>query len=302
MTLATQGPRPLVSITIPTLNSSRTLGRAIQSIRAQTYTNIEIIIVDGGSTDGTVEIALEQSDKVIHCSKALLAARLEGISQSHGEIIALIDSDQVLSKDCIERAVREIDRFDMICLGEETLHPDRRLAQLIQLSRDLVQSNLRAYLNPWSGLLIPRIFRASLLHQSIKAIPSVSLDFVTDRDHQILFLECYRNSESVGFLQGAIRHDDLLSVIDLIRKAGHWGWGSGLLNGFGLYPELLRARYQVRLPPSSSANPFRTTTRGELQKILGANAIAIVKGIPYEFFFRLGSTYGRCLMRRLKRG
>lgn len=303
MTAASQAPDdPLVSISIPTLNSARTLGRTIQSIRTQTYSNIEIIVVDGGSTDGTLEIALKQSDRVIHCSKPLLAARLEGIRQSHGEILGLIDSDQVLSSDCVERAVEEIGRFDMVCLGEETLYPERWLAQLIQSSRDLVQSNLKVYLNPWSGLLLPRIFRATLLRNAIKAIPLAALDFVTDRDHQILFFECYRLSVSVGFLQGAIWHDDLLSVIDLIRKAGHWGWGAGLLKGCGLYPELLRARYRFRLPDPYAATLPPNTTQGELWKILSANAITVLKGIPYEFFFRLGSMSGHFLIRRLMHG
>lgn len=286
-----QTPKPLVSISIPTLNSARTLERTLESIRAQTYRNTETVVIDGGSTDDTLDIAHRQSVRVVHCSRPLLAARLEGIRQSRGEYLGLIDSDQVLAQDCIERAVGELGRFDMVCLGEGTLHPDRWLARLLQLSRDQVQSNLKAYLNPWSGLLIPRMFRASLLQRAIESIPPASIDFVTDRDHQILFLECYRLSRSVSFLPDAVWHDDLYSVIDLLRKAGHWGWGAGLLKGRGLYPELLNTRYQFRRPNQEGSAPFRT----EPWDIIGANAVAVLKGIPYEFWFQLGTIRGLLL-------
>ena len=57
---------PLVSVIIPTYNSSRTLEKCLESIKNQTYKNIEIIVVDNNSTDNTKEIAKKFADKAIN--------------------------------------------------------------------------------------------------------------------------------------------------------------------------------------------------------------------------------------------
>ena len=56
---------PLVSVIIPTYKSSRTLEKCLESIKNQTYKNIEIIVVDNNSTDNTKEIAKKFTQKVI---------------------------------------------------------------------------------------------------------------------------------------------------------------------------------------------------------------------------------------------
>lgn len=57
---------PLVSIIIPTYNSAKTLEICLQAIKAQSYQNIEIIVVDNNSLDETKEIAQKYADKVIN--------------------------------------------------------------------------------------------------------------------------------------------------------------------------------------------------------------------------------------------
>jgi glycosyltransferase involved in cell wall biosynthesis len=56
---------PLVSVVIPTFNSERFLERCLRSVKAQSYSNIETIVVDNYSTDGTREIAQSQGARVI---------------------------------------------------------------------------------------------------------------------------------------------------------------------------------------------------------------------------------------------
>jgi glycosyltransferase involved in cell wall biosynthesis len=56
----------LVSVIIPTYNSSRTLEKCLESIKNQSYKNIEIIVVDNNSKDNTKEIALKFTDKVFN--------------------------------------------------------------------------------------------------------------------------------------------------------------------------------------------------------------------------------------------
>lgn len=86
----------LVSAIIPTYNREKTICRAVDSILNQTYKNIEIIVIDDGSTDGTLKLleAYGNSIKIIkQCHKGANAARNRGIKEAKGEYITFLDSD-----------------------------------------------------------------------------------------------------------------------------------------------------------------------------------------------------------------
>lgn len=87
---------PLVSFCIPTFNSSRTLKSCLESIKSQKYPNIEIIIVDNGSLDNTLEIAKQYTDKIYFDDGLLGSVRQTSIEKSSGEVIALFDSDIII--------------------------------------------------------------------------------------------------------------------------------------------------------------------------------------------------------------
>ncbi len=87
---------PLVSVIIPTYNRCACVGRAIESVLSQTYTQWEIIVVDDGSTDGTMRLLETYADRirVIHQNnRGVSAARNAGIRGARGVYIALLDSD-----------------------------------------------------------------------------------------------------------------------------------------------------------------------------------------------------------------
>ena len=98
----------LISVIVPIYNVESYLGECVDSICSQTYRNLEIILVDDGSTDDCPEIcdryALKDSRiKVIHQSnRGLSGARNAGYKASNGKYIAFIDSDDKISKTFIE--------------------------------------------------------------------------------------------------------------------------------------------------------------------------------------------------------
>ena len=98
---------PLISIIIPTRNEARNLEQCIRSIRSQSYKKIEVIVVDGGSTDDTVNIALENGAKLIYekPAKGPANARNIGARSAHGEIVFFVDADIVLKRDVIEKCL-----------------------------------------------------------------------------------------------------------------------------------------------------------------------------------------------------
>lgn len=90
--------QPLVSVIIPCFNHGRYLTQAIDSILLQEYPNIEIIVVDDGSTDNTQEILKKFNNvkNVFQENKGLSTARNTGIANSNGELLIFLDADDWL--------------------------------------------------------------------------------------------------------------------------------------------------------------------------------------------------------------
>ena len=99
----------LVSVVVPVYNSARYLTDSLYSVAGQTYRNLDIVVVDDGSTDGSAEICDEFASKddrftVIHQdNKGPGEARNVGLSRCHGEWICFLDSDDVMRPNMIER-------------------------------------------------------------------------------------------------------------------------------------------------------------------------------------------------------
>jgi glycosyltransferase involved in cell wall biosynthesis len=106
--------KPLVSIVIPTYNSEKTLAKCLESIKNQTYKNIEVIVVDKFSKDRTVEIAKKFDAKVIVESFDRSAARNRGIKEAKGDYLLSIDSDMELTPRVIEECLEAINNNEKI--------------------------------------------------------------------------------------------------------------------------------------------------------------------------------------------
>lgn len=100
---------PLVSVIIPTYNRAGTIVRCLDSVFEQTYRSMEVIVVDDGSVDETVELIKKYGDKVtLICQPngGPSSARNTGFATARGEIIAFLDSDDTWKPDKLERQVR----------------------------------------------------------------------------------------------------------------------------------------------------------------------------------------------------
>jgi glycosyltransferase involved in cell wall biosynthesis len=103
---------PLVSIVIPCFNDAQFLGEAIESALAQTYPEVEVIVVDDGSTDGSGDVARGFGDRVKVCRKengGLSSARNRGVAAARGTYITFLDSDDVLMPDFVARTAPLLD-------------------------------------------------------------------------------------------------------------------------------------------------------------------------------------------------
>lgn len=128
--------QPLISIITVVYNGAKTIDQTISSVLNQTYRNIEYIIIDGGSTDGTLDI-VKKYDKEIALwisepDKGLYDAMNKGIIKAKGELIGMINSDDWYEPNAVELVVNAYienpekrifhgDRYDVLKDGTKKL-------------------------------------------------------------------------------------------------------------------------------------------------------------------------------------
>lgn len=97
---------PVISIIVPTFNRAKTISRSIDSILCQTYDNLEIVIVEDGSTDETMEVLEKYEDKRLRMvyhefNKGVTAAKNTGLNNIRGEWFTFLDSDDEMVPDAL---------------------------------------------------------------------------------------------------------------------------------------------------------------------------------------------------------
>jgi glycosyltransferase involved in cell wall biosynthesis len=105
---------PTISVVVPSYNHAPFLRQALDSVLLQDYPRLELIVVDGGSTDGSVEILKSYSDRltrwVSEPDRGQTDAINRGIAMAGGEIVAWLNSDDLYLAGCLESAARALQR------------------------------------------------------------------------------------------------------------------------------------------------------------------------------------------------
>jgi glycosyltransferase involved in cell wall biosynthesis len=109
---------PLVSVIIPTKNSSEFIEKCLTSVRNQTYKNIEIIVIDNFSRDNTVDLAKKYTNLVFSYGTERCSQLNYGISKATGKYIYRVDSDFILQPKVVEEAINmcELNNYDGIAI------------------------------------------------------------------------------------------------------------------------------------------------------------------------------------------
>ena len=132
--------RNLVSVIAPVYNTSPYLGRCIESVLHQSYRDIELLLIDDGSTDNSLEICrhyqeLDSRVRVFHKENGGVgSARNLGIAQMHGDFFLFLDSDDALAPNIIEQVMDAYTKFsdaDMIAFGWQKIFHDGSTEQYL---------------------------------------------------------------------------------------------------------------------------------------------------------------------------
>jgi glycosyltransferase involved in cell wall biosynthesis len=145
----------LVSVVIPTYNRCALLVETIKSVIKQTYKNIEIIVVDDGSTDKTADIVPNLGYQQVRFYKLPhrgfpAPARNFGIREAHGKYVAMLDSDDLWKPRKIELQMKEFEAHpDLVLVSSDMEYMTKEKAQILNLRRnkqvffhDLLKGNL----------------------------------------------------------------------------------------------------------------------------------------------------------------
>lgn len=162
--------RKIVSVIIPTYNSKKTIRKCVYSVCRQTYSDLEIVIIDDGSTDNTVEICddLKHKDERIRVScfenHGVSWARNKGISMANGEFIVFVDSDDWIDSRMVEKLMQQRDKADVVMCGIKMISATEGTKKLQTIEEDIysikkLTNVLNGKLNPFFGGVYNKLFR-----------------------------------------------------------------------------------------------------------------------------------------------
>ena len=241
-----------VSFIIPTLNASSVLENCLKSIKIQSFSSFEIIIIDGGSTDNTLNIAKKYQAKIFkNILKTAEAGKAIGVKKATGQYIALIDSDNILpTKNWLKTNIDILEQDSKLVGTEPLFFTYRSKAGFIERYSALIGANdpysfvsglydRQNYINfKWTGLKIDQIDKNEYLEIKLKpnsSIPTIGAngtifrsDFLKNNIHSdylfdidILANFLLKNQKSIYFAkvkQGIIHTFCESSIKKFIRK------------------------------------------------------------------------------------
>ncbi|MDQ5820505.1 MAG: glycosyltransferase, partial [Actinomycetota bacterium] len=131
-------PRPLVSVVVPSYDQGRFLEEALRSVLDQDYEPLEVLVVDGGSSDASVDVIRRHADRLAWWTsepdRGQAHALNKGFSRAQGEILGWLSSDDVLLPGAIARVVEELERDpETLLVYGEALFVDEDGAEIFPL-------------------------------------------------------------------------------------------------------------------------------------------------------------------------
>lgn len=220
--------KPLVSVITPVFNGARTLEQTILSVINQTYNNIEYIIVDGGSTDETVEILRRYEDKIdfwkSESDNGIYDAMNKGISLSHGLYVYFIGCDDwLIDKNVISKIIPYMNKGYDVISGQVFLVYKNGFQKLYEnryLNTREDDITARVISSPHQGMFVKtQVMKKHSFDTKYKIAADYKslLELWLDRDISILKIDsivAYYNNDGTSGKSITKRRNETLSIQD----------------------------------------------------------------------------------------
>lgn len=184
----------LISIIVPVFNLEKELSRCLDSILAQSYHDIEIIVVDDGSFDGSTNIIRQYAEKdsrikpIFQENGGVTSARLHGVREAAGQWIGFVDGDDAIEPNMYERLLRNAETYhvDISHCGYQMCFEDGRVHYFHNTGFLTQQDKITALKELLSGSRIEpglcnKLFHKTLFHSLLHG-EAVSLDIKINED------------------------------------------------------------------------------------------------------------------------
>ncbi len=174
-----------VSVIVPTFNNAQYLRKCLDSLVNQTLNNMEIIVVNDGSTDNTKEILKEYSKKVKvinQKNKGIAESRNKGIEEASGEYIAFVDSDDYVDLEMYEKLYNKVvsQDYDIATAFCNFQYVDHTEKGIVDLENDvLTKEDLKKYYLKLYPVVVAKLFKRSLLDKlKFRNVYAEDVDFL----------------------------------------------------------------------------------------------------------------------------
>lgn len=163
----------MISVVVPIYNVEKYLERCVRSLESQSYDNLEIILVDDGSTDSSGKMCdryAQENEKIVAFHKengGLSDARNYGMERAKGEYIIFIDSDDYVEPDMMELLISTIGNGDMATCGVYNDYVSASIPQYTGEEQSFETDNVTAFKLILEGKLIPATICNKLIRTSI---------------------------------------------------------------------------------------------------------------------------------------
>ena len=188
---------PLISVIVPIYNAEKFLDKCLDSISNQSYKNLEIILINDGSTDSSLDICQKWKSKderiilIDRENEGVSKSRNEGIDIAKGDYISFVDSDDFLDKDCFNILMKNNNDYDIIVSNYFILNGEKKENGISsEIGNDylneLFNGNIKGYL--WNKLYRKDVIGEIKFNEKVKMCEDLLFNYSVACKNDISFV------------------------------------------------------------------------------------------------------------------